>query len=112
MGLTIDFIEVKGSLIFAAGIALEALAVGDALTVVYEDGKSAKSRKQRGTVDLTIDSIIVDGEPVETAAANTTVLVALDGTWDALTDAADTLKWKRKSGRLLRTSDNALTLGN
>ena len=110
MSLTIDFLEVKGALIFAAGTTLADLAVGDVLTVVYEDGKNAKSRKQRGTVDLTISSIIVDGEPVGSVAANTAALIALEGIWDALTDAADNLKWKRKSGRLLRTSDNALTI--
>ncbi|MDQ7024147.1 MAG: hypothetical protein Q9P01_20785 [Anaerolineae bacterium] len=112
MSLTIDLIEAKGTLLFIAGTCLADIAVGDTFSVVFEDGKKAKSRQQRGIINLTIESIIIDGEPAENATAGESVLVALDGTWDALTTAANTLSWKSKSGRLIRTSNNGLTLSN
>lgn len=112
MSLTIDFIETKGTLLFAAGTCLADIAVGDTLSVVFEDGKNAKSRQQRGTVNLTIHSIIINGEPAENATTGDSALVALDGTWDALTAAANALNWKSKSGRLIRTSSKGLTLSN
>ena len=107
---TIDLIEQKGALVFTGGSALTPLQVGDSFTQLLQDGKKATSRRKVGSVSLMIDAIIVDGEPVETLEVNQAGLLALAGDASLLLDAAQALRWRKKSSRFLRTSDEALTL--
>lgn len=107
---TIDVFEQKKDLLFVTGIALTELQVGVTVTQLFQYGKNQKSKKRLKTLNLTIETLIVNGEPVEEASAEMAVMVALSGDATAIEETAKSLKWRRKSGRMLRTSDIALTL--
>ena len=108
---TVGLIDQKKELLYVAGTALTSLALSDRFGVLYRDGQSAKQRQALGSVDLTIAAILVDGNPVETVEAGQTPLLALTGDSTLLHEQAEALGWRGKSGRLLRTSQAALTLG-
>jgi len=107
---TIDLIEQKGALLFTGGSALAPLQIRDCFTQLLQDGKKATSRRTLGSISLTIEAIYVEGEPVDRLEANQAGLLALAGDPTPLIEAADTLRWRKKSSRLLRTSEEALTL--
>jgi len=107
---TIDLIEQKGELLFLGGSGLLPLQAGATFTTLLQDGKNAKSRRKLASVSLTIETLIADGEPVDSVEENQPVLLAVAGDATPLLDAAQELRWRRKSQRLLRTSDDGLTL--
>ncbi len=107
---TIDLIEQQGALLFVGGSSLLPLQVEDAFPTLLQDGKSAKSRRTLGTINLRIQTLIVDGEPVDAVAADQAALLGLVGDAAPLLAAAQSLRWQRKGKRLIRTSDDALTL--
>lgn len=111
---TVDLIEQKGELLFVGGSSLSPL-VSTAqspltFTTLLQDGKSAKSRRTLATVALTVETLIVDGEPGDTLAEGQAALIALRGDATPLLDAAQSLRWQVKGKRYLRTSAEALTL--
>ena len=99
---SIELLEITNNMLFAGGTALSDLATSQTFTRVYE--VNSKQRKQIATVSLTIETMIMNGEPVETATKGDSVLIGLTGEWEALLEAVKTLRWQRKSGRTLRTS--------
>ena len=107
---TVDFIEVKKELIFVAGSSRAALAIGDTFTALVQYGKSQSSKQAKGTITLKIESILQAGEPLEAAEANQGLLLALSGDGQALLDAAESLNWQKKSGRIIRNTEAALSL--
>lgn len=107
---TIDFIEVKKDLIFVAGISRTALTLGDSFSALYQYGKSQNSKQAKGTIALKIESILQAGEALDELEANQGVLLALSGDGQALLDAAEALNWQKKSGRIIRNSEAALSL--
>ncbi len=107
---TIDLIEVKKDLLFVTGLALSDIALQNSFTALYQYGKNKKSKKQLASIELTIETIIVDGEPVDTLTASTPAMIALSGDFTTIETEAEALRWRKKSGRLIRTSDVALTL--
>lgn len=109
---TIDVIEQKKDLLFVAGISLGDLEINASFTHLYQYGSSKKSKKLLSKVTVTIVSIIVDGEPVDALAQNSTGMIALSGEFSSITEQAYNLKWRKKSGRFIRTSDVALTLAD
>ena len=109
---TIDVIEQKKDLLFVAGISLGELELNATFTHLYQYGNSKKSKKLLSAVVVTVVSIIVDGEPVDKLAQNSTGMIALSGDFSVITDQAQNLKWRKKSGRFIRTSNIALTLAD
>src|SRR5690606_25924544 len=109
---TIDVIEQKKDLLFVAGISLTDLAVGDVFTQLYQYGTSKKSKKLLNKIDLTVQSIIVEGEPVDSLSKNSAAMIALSGDFSSIESQAQMLKWRKKSGRYIRSSDIALTLAD
>ena len=107
---TVDFIEQKKELFFVAGTSLSPLALGDSFSALYQYGKSQSSKQAKGTIALKIESILVNGEPLESAEANQALLLALSGDGQALLEAASALQWQKKSGRIFRTTEAALSL--
>lgn len=108
--ITVDVIERKQDLLFVTGFALTDIALQDTFTQLLQYGTSKKSRKRIATINLRVETIIVDGEPTDAVEAQHAVMLALLGDATALENAALQLKWRRKSGRLLRNTDTALTL--
>lgn len=108
----IEFVEQKKSLLYLSGAALDDLAVGQVFQRLEQGGERAKSRKKRATVALIVESIIWQGEPVETLDAPMSGMIAVSGDPQAVLDAVADLRWKRKSGRFLRTGGDALILGS
>ena len=104
----IDLIEQKKELLYIAGVALTEIALAETFSDVNEYPK--KKKQKRANVELRIEVIIVEGEPVERVEADLAAMIALSGDWQAIVDCAETLKWKKKSGRLLRTSDIVLSV--
>ncbi|MEO0597377.1 MAG: hypothetical protein AAF126_14815 [Chloroflexota bacterium] len=109
---TVDLIEQKKTLLFVTGMALTDIALGDAFSRIYQYGNSKKSKRERGTVVLNVESIIQDGEPVETLPANTAGMLALSGDPDVLLTVVADLNWQHKKKRYIRTSDTALTVAD
>lgn len=109
---TIDVIEQKKNLLFVAGISLSDLALEDTFTTLLQYGTSKKSKKVLAQIDLTVQSIIVDGEPVDSLSKNSAGMIALSGDFSAIETQAQELKWRKKSGRYIRTTDMALTLAD
>lgn len=107
---TIDLIEEKGALVFTGGSALAPLQVGHTFSQLLQDGKKATARRKLGNLTLRIEAIFLDGEPVEALEANQAGLLALAGDATLLLETAQKLRWRKKNSRLLRTSDDALTL--
>lgn len=107
---TIDLIEEKKDLLFVTGIALSDIALQDCFKGLYQYGNKKKSKKQLATIELTVETIIVDGEPVDSLDANTLAMIALSGDFTAIKTQAEALRWRKKGGRLIRTSDVALTI--
>lgn len=99
---SIELLELKNNMLFAGGTTLSDLSPAQTFICVYE--VTGKQRKQIATVSLTLETIIMDGDPVETATKGDSVLIGLSGEWDALLNAVKKLRWQRKSGRTLRTS--------
>lgn len=110
LAFTVDFIEVKKELIFVAGSSRSALKTGDSFSLLLQYGKSQSSKQNKGSIALKIESILQNGEALESAEANQSLLLALSGDAQALLDAAAALQWQKKSGRLFRTSEAALSL--
>lgn len=107
---TIDLIEVKKELLFVTGLALSDIALQDKFKQLYQYGNSKKSKKQVASIELTVESIIVEGEPLDSVVANTLAMIALSGDFSAIETQAEALRWRKKGGRLIRTSDTALTI--
>ena len=107
---TVDVIEKKKDLLFVTGLALSDIVLQDTFTALYQYGNKKKSKKQLASIELTIETMIVDGEPVDTVATNSTAMIALSGDFSAIETQAEALRWRKKGGRLIRTSDAALTL--
>lgn len=108
---TIDLIESKKDWHFVTGLALGDIALHESFNCLYQYGKQKNSKKQVATIDLRIESIIVDGEPVESVSENTPAMLAVSGDFDAVEAQVDALHWRKKGGRLIRTSETALTFG-
>ena len=107
---TVDLIEQKKTLLFVTGMALTDVRLGDAFSRIYQYGNSKKSKRERGIIALTVDSIIHDGEPVETLPANIAGMLALSGDPDTLLAVVADLNWQHKKKRYIRTTDTALTI--
>jgi hypothetical protein len=108
--LLVAMIEPQDAVLFVGGMALSTLTVGDSFPAVGTYRGSKKSRTRTDTVSLTIDSLIVDGEPVDTVDDGTDVLAGLSGDGTALIEAANSAGWTRKRGRYLRSGQQALIL--
>jgi hypothetical protein len=108
--LAFDLVEEKGDLLFVGGVALTSLAVGDRFTALYDYGDRPKQPRRCATLDLSIAALIVDGEPVASVTAQTSVLVALAGTATPIIAAVRDRRWQRKRQRYLRTTPHPLAL--
>ena len=110
--LLLAMLEPQEKVLFAGGLVMAAggLSVGETFTAVSAYKGSKQSRSKQADVSLTVQTLIVDGEPVSSAADGTDVLVALSGDSAALIDAAAHLGWTHKRGRYLRSGQHALTL--
>jgi|GEM_PF-4625934 len=107
---TIEMMEQKKDHLFVTGIVLSDIASDTTFTELYQAGSHQKSRKKLETIELKVESIIVDGGSVEAAAADSAAMLLLSGDFSAVQSQAQALGWRKKSGRLLRTSDIALIL--
>jgi len=106
----IDFIEAKKELLYLAGIALSEISAPAKFSQLNQYQK--KTQQKLATVDLQLEAIIVDGEPVEQIEADSAAMIAISGDWQTIITSAQKLGWRSKSGRLLRTSDIVLTLSD
>ncbi|MEM9953371.1 MAG: hypothetical protein AAF846_17320 [Chloroflexota bacterium] len=109
---TIDILEQKQDKLFVTGLSLNELAVDDCFTALHQYGNSKKSKKRLSELNLCVESIILDGEPVDSVRAQQSAMLILLGDATALLDAIDALRWRKKSGRFIRTSQEALTLAD
>lgn len=105
----IRYVEAQDDIYFVGGIALTALDVDKRLTKLLQ-ASSPKKMRSRAQLDVTIKTLILDGEPVECVEPNTSVLLGLSGEVTALLDAVQELQWRRKSGRFLHTRGDTLLL--
>lgn len=108
--LAIEFVEPKDDLLFVAGVGLTDLAVGQTFTAMVLHPAGKKKAQSAEKIALTIETLIVDGEPVENSASDASVLVALAGDGQPILEKVDALRWRRKSGRWLRTTQDVLML--
>ncbi len=109
--LLLAMLEPQEKVLFAGGLVMASrLSVGETFTAVYAYKGSKTSRKKQADIALTVQTLIVDGEPVTSAEDGTDVLVALSGNSEALIEAAAGIGWTRKRGRYLRSGQYALTL--
>lgn len=109
---TIDIIEHKKDRLFITGLSLTELTIEDTFSAVYQYGKSKKSKTKIADSHLTIETIIVDGEPVSTLSVQQSAMIILVGDSQAIQDQVQALRWRKKSGRFIRTSEQALTLAD
>lgn len=109
---TIEIIEQKKDHLFVTGIALSDIASGTIFSQLYQIGNNKKSRKKIETIELKVESIIAEGEPINAVSANNVAMLMLSGDYDVIQSQAEALRWRKKSGRYIRTSDTALTLAD
>lgn len=109
---TIELLELKEDICIIGGVAVTDITLNDVFNLLYEIGSHKNSKKKRASIDLTVHFLVIDGEPVETVAANSSFTVGLVGNASELEAVVRDLRWKRKSGRYLRTSDTALLLSS
>ncbi|MGB7339652.1 MAG: hypothetical protein WBC91_12230 [Phototrophicaceae bacterium] len=107
---TIDIIEQNKDRLFITGLSLTEIALTDTFTVLLQYGSSQKSKKQIASLELVVETIIMDGNPVDNISAQSTAMLILVGDGTLIEQQAHTLKWRKKNGRFIRTSDIALTL--
>lgn len=107
---TIDIIEQNKDRVFITGLALTDITLSDTFTVLLQYGTSKKSKKKVATIMLEVETIIVDGDPVDAISSDTVAMLILAGDSQVIEDHAYSLKWRKKSGRYIRTSDIALTI--
>jgi hypothetical protein len=110
--LLLAMLEPQEKVLFAGGLVIASggVSAGDTFTAVYAYRGSKQSRSKQAAVSLTVQTLIIDGEPVASANDGTDVLVALSGDSTALINAADDIGWTYKRGRYLRSGQHALTL--
>lgn len=117
MELVLDIIEPRDGILFITGYVVQAGAVGDVLTILSVL-QSAKKRKQPAqrlstmSVSLTIASIIVAGEPLDTITGDTMAQIGLTGDADALLTLLKAHLWHERNGRyhLPRNETRMITL--
>jgi GH35 family endo-1,4-beta-xylanase len=106
----IDLIEQKKELLYVVGLALSTFSLSEQFLQVNEYRK--KNKQKRAILELVVEAIIVDGEPVDRLEAQSAAMLALSGDWQAIIDCAKALNWQAKGGRFLRTSDIILSLSD
>lgn len=117
MDLVLDIVEIQDDIMFVTGYVAKALSVGDSLKAlsVYQPAKKKKHNPKKLSslkVDLKVETILVEGEPIEMISADNTAQVALTGNTDILLSLLKDHQWHESNGRyfLPRKETRLITL--
>lgn len=105
---SIELLELKKEMLFAGGTALSDIAAEQSFTRLYEI--TGKQRKLLAKVNLTVQTLISNGDPIDTATKGDSLLLGLSGASEPVIEAVKKLRWQRKSGRYLRTTQSDILL--
>ena len=107
---SIELLELKKDMLFAGGTALSDIAPEQSFTHLYE--VTSKQRKLLIKVDLNAQTLISNGEPLDSASKGDSILIGLSGASEPVIEAVKKLRWQRKSGRYLRTTKADIVLAS
>lgn len=117
MTIVLDIVELQNDIVFVTGYVDQSLAVGDPLKslIVFQPAKKRKqSPKRISSIDtaLTVKTILIDGEPLDSITSNTTAQIGLVGNITALMDLVESHHWHERNGRyhLPRDETRLITL--
>jgi len=117
MEFVLDIIEPRKGIVFITGYVVQVGTVGDVLTSlnVLQPAKKRKHPPQRlSTMDvsLTVATIIIDGEPLDTIQGDNMAQIGLTGDADALLALLKDHNWHERNGRyhLPRNETRMITL--
>lgn len=117
MDFVIDIVEPKEGICFLTGYASKALNVGDIFTLLslFEPAKKKKQAPKKlstSPIELTVTTLLVAGEPLESLSSGTSAQVGVTGDTTPLLDLIQLHKWHMSNGRYLlpRNEIRILTL--
>lgn len=104
MELMLDIVEPQDGIVFITGYVTDAGSIGDILTTlsIFSPAKKRKqSPKRLSAIDisLTIATIIVDGEPLDTIQADRTAQIGLTGDAIPMLALLNDHNWHERNGR-------------
>ena len=104
MGLIVDIVELQDDLLFITGYISQTVSVDDIFTTlaVYMPAKKRKQAPQRlskEAVSLIVRSIIVEGEPLDSLAADHVAQFGLTGDTDVVLKLVQDHHWHESNGR-------------
>ena len=104
MALIVDIVEPQDGIVFVTGYATTGMTVDDRLCWlrVFEPAKKRKQSPKKVAeiaVSLSIANMIVEGEPLETIAAEHAVQVGLSGDVAPLLNILQEHHWHHSNGR-------------
>lgn len=107
----ITTVEAQEDVCFVGGTSLSSLTTGQCFDQLLQ-AASPKKMHLRTTLALTVESLIVSGEPVENVEEGAALLLVLSGDQSALLASVQALRWRRKSRRYLHTRGDSLLLAS
>ena len=117
MKLVVDVVEPQDGIVFITGYVNQSLAVGDLLQelAVYQPAKKQKQHPKKlstHTVSLAIETILVEGEPLDAISANQSTQIGLVGDPAPLLQLLSEHQWHESNGRyfLPRKETRLITL--
>jgi len=104
MDLILDIVEPQEGILFVAGSVGKALTVGDSFNTlaVYQSPKKKKHNPKKLSaivVQLIVENILVEGEPLDTISAGTTAHVGLVGDAEPILKLMSDHDWHESNGR-------------
>lgn len=117
MEIVVDIVEPQDGILFVTGYVSTALDVGDQFKAlaVYVPAKKKKHNPKKlssASIDLTIETILVLGEPLETVASGQSAQIGLSGDAEPLLQLMSEHHWHQSNGRyfLPRNETRLITL--
>lgn len=104
MGLIVDIVESQDDILFITGYISQTVSVNDTFTTlsVYMPAKKRKQapkRLSKESVSLTVASIIVEGEPLDSIPAERVAQIGLVGNTDVVLKLVKEHHWHESNGR-------------
>lgn len=117
MDLVLDIVEPQEDILFVTGYVGKSLAVGDVLSAltVYQPPKKKKHNPKKLSavnIALTVETILIEGEPQETVEGGRTAQIGLVGDADPIVTLISDHQWHHSNGRyfLPRKETRLITL--
>lgn len=104
MDFVVDIVEAQDGIVFATGYVSAAIAKGytfRAMTIYQPAKKKRQNPKKLSSqqIELTVHTILFEGEPLETLAAERTAQIGLTGDATPLMSLLEAHQWHQSNGR-------------